>query len=227
MTLLRVADVTVRMDSTTVLRGVSFAVPENGVVALVGRNGAGKTTTLRAVMGLVPAQSGEIRFDDVDLRRTPSHRRAGLGIGYAPEDRRLIPSLTVEQNLLLPAIATGLAAPQARLAETYELIPIVRDFAARRSSQLSGGQQKLVAVARAAMIGSRLLILDEPFEGLAPALAQRIGEAISAARGRGVATLIAESDPRHVERIADTIYVIERGETLDPKSAGAPAAQEA
>jgi len=210
--MLRMEEVRVQLRGFSILRGVSLEVPPGGIVGLVGRNGAGKTTTMRAIMGLVPVQSGAIRFAGHDLTRLPAHRRAALGIGYVPEDRRLIGPLTVEENLLLPAWAIGMAAASERLRWVYRLMPEVRELAGRRAAQLSGGQQKLVALARALMVGSQLLLLDEPFEGLAPALAVRIGEILQSLRPEGIGVLIAESDLHRVSALAERIYTIERGE---------------
>jgi branched-chain amino acid transport system ATP-binding protein len=198
------------IQSVEVLRGVSLKVEPGEMVGLVGRNGAGKTTTLRALMGLVPAQ-GEIRFAGVDLTRVPTHRRAGMGIGYMPEDRRLVPQLSVEENVLLPGWATGDPDSKARLAFVYELMPEVAAMRARRALLLSGGQQKLVALARALTAGKRLLLLDEPFEGVAPALSQRLAEVIAALKDTRLSVLIAQSDLNHSVKLLDREYLIERG----------------
>ncbi len=202
----------VRIRRLEILRGVTLDVPEGGVVGLVGRNGAGKTTTLRSLMGLMPVHAGTVTLAGTDLLRVPAHRRAVLGIGYMPEDRRLIPTLTAEQNILLPALANRLRDGRERLARVYARLPEVEEWSARRATQLSGGQQKLVALARALVVGRRLLLLDEPFEGVAPALAEKMGDAILAARDEdGVCCLLAESEHRQVERLADRVFTIERG----------------
>ncbi len=210
--MLELENVHVSLRGFPILRGVSLEVPEGRIIGLVGRNGAGKTTTLRAIMGLVPVRSGSIRFERADLTRLPAHRRASLGIGYVPEDRRLIGPLTVEENLLLPAWAIGMRDAPDRLRWIYRLMPEVEELAGRRAAQLSGGQQKLVALARALMPGARLLLLDEPFEGLAPAMALRMGEILRDLQLKGMAILIAESDLHRVSALAARIYTIERGE---------------
>src|SRR4029453_15493116 len=147
-------------------------------VGLIGRNGAGKTTLFRAIMGIQPAKAGEMTFDGKSLRAMAGHSRARLGIGYMPEDRRLIPELTVEENVLLPAWASGIADAPGRLERIYRLVAEVKEVGPRKGSQLSGGQQKLAALARALMSGTKLLLLDEPFEGVAPALAPRLSAGV-------------------------------------------------
>lgn len=209
--MLVVRNLSVSIQRIEILRGVSLDLAAGTAAGLVGRNGAGKTTLMRSIMGLLAAREGEIRFEDADLTRTPAHRRAPLGIGYMPEDRRLVPTLTVEENVLVPAWAAGSQDATARLKRIYELMPEVARFAQRRALQLSGGQQKLVALARALMCGTRLLLLDEPFEGVAPALSQRLIEVIGDLRAEGQAVLLSESDYVHSARLVSRLFVIERG----------------
>jgi branched-chain amino acid transport system ATP-binding protein len=208
---LEVEDLEVGLAGSAILRGVSLRVPAGSLCGVIGRNGAGKTTLLRAIMGALPVRSGSVRFESVDLRASPPFRRAHLGIGYMPEDRRLVPELTVEDNILVPAWATRSAETADRLQRTYGVIPELVPLARRRASQLSGGQQKIVALARALICGRRLLLLDEPLEGVAPALAERIAEVVADARRLGVSTLVAESDTKLLGRVLDHVYVIERG----------------
>jgi branched-chain amino acid transport system ATP-binding protein len=201
----------VDIAGSPVLTDVALSIAQSAFVGLIGRNGAGKTTLMRAIMGLLAVRSGDMTFLDHDLRAVAPQARAGLGIGYMPEDRRLVPELTVEENVLLPAWANNDPEITDRLNFVYSILPEVRDFAARRASQLSGGQQKLVALARALTCGRRLLLCDEPFEGVAPALARRIVEAIAALRATGVSVLLSESDYVHSADLIDVLYVIERG----------------
>ena len=201
----------VDIADSPVLNDVALAIEQSTFVGLIGRNGAGKTTLMRAIMGLLAVRSGTMMFLDRDLRSVAPQARAGLGIGYMPEDRRLVPELTVEENVLLPAWANHERAIKDRLDFVYSILPEVRDFAPRRATQLSGGQQKLVALARALTCGRRLLLCDEPIEGVAPALARRIVEAIAALRATGISVLLSESDYVHSADLIDVLYVIERG----------------
>jgi branched-chain amino acid transport system ATP-binding protein len=181
------------------------------MVSLVGRNGAGKTSVMRAVMGHLPATGGTVRFDGQDLARQPRHARAALGLGYMPEDRGLVPQLTVEENVLLPLWVNPRLDRAERLALVWKLLPEVEAMRDRKALLLSGGQQKLVALARALAVGTRLLLLDEPFEGVAPALAQRLAEVIHQLQGTRLAVLISQSDVHHGAGLFVREYTIERG----------------
>jgi ABC-type branched-subunit amino acid transport system ATPase component len=214
--MLRLEGAAVAIAGAPVLRGVSLQVPPGGRVALIGRNGAGKTTTLRALMGLLPLQAGRLVLDGQEAGSVPAHHRARLGIGYAPEERKLFGSFTVQDNLLLPAQVLSLpkAEVSRRLDAVYALLPELKDFAPRKAAGLSGGQGKMVALGRALMVGTRAVLLDEPFQGLAPALALRYAEALARLRAAlpDVAILITESSPDLLRALVDTTIQIERGE---------------
>lgn len=208
---LKIQNLNVSIGNIPILRDVSLEVPEGKMIGLIGHNGAGKTTLMRSIMGLLAADSGEITFDGRDLRNLADFARAKSGISYMPEDRRLIPSLTVEENILLPAWSNGIKDAQQRLEWAYDLLPEIAQFRNRRALQLSGGQQKLVALARALMPGRRLLLLDEPFEGVAPVLSRRLSEVISNLGSSGLCVLISESDDTHSADLVAGSYRIERG----------------
>lgn len=208
---LEIRGLNVSIDRIPILREVTMAVPAGAMVGLIGRNGAGKTTLMRSIMGLLAGDSGTIRIDGEDMTNVPGYRRAALGVSYMPEDRRLIPELTVEENILMPAWANGIRDAAERLDWIYGLMPEVREFRDRRALQLSGGQQKLVALARALMPGRRLLLLDEPFEGVAPVLSRRLTEVIAELRNEGMSVVLSESDDVHSADLVDRSYRIERG----------------
>ena len=209
--MLSIQGLNVSIAAVHILRGVSLELPAGSMTGLIGRNGAGKTTLMKTVMGLLKAGSGAVRFESVDLLTAPTHTRARLGIGYMPEDRRLIPDLTVEENILVPAWAAGVADAAARFAKIVDYIPEIRELGPRKGAQLSGGQQKLAALARALMSGTRLLLLDEPFEGVAPALAQRLAEVVRGLKDAGMTVILSESDLQHSERLVDRVVSIDRG----------------
>lgn len=212
--MLKIDRIVVPIQRVEVLRGMSLEVPAGGMIGLVGRNGAGKTSLMRTVMGHLVPQSGTVSFDGQDLAKVPRHARAALGIGYMPEDRGLVPELTVEENILVPVWTSRTLVPADRLAFVYEVLPELRDMKDRRALLLSGGQQKLVALARALAIGTRMLLLDEPFEGVAPALSRRLSDVISGLRGTQLAVLISQSDLNHSRDLLDGEVVIERGANL-------------
>jgi len=215
--MLKVSGLNVSIQSVEILRDVSLEVPSGSMAGLVGRNGAGKTTLIKSIMGLLKTKSGQITFDATDLTTTATHHRNRLGIGYMPEDRRLIPDLTVEENILVPAWANKALDARARLAYVYGLIPELREFAPRRGLQLSGGQQKLVALGRSLMAGNKLLLLDEPFEGVAPALAQRLVEVIGKIKGGGMSVIFSESDLQHSRHLVQRVFAIDRGSVVEEK----------
>jgi branched-chain amino acid transport system ATP-binding protein len=209
--MLAVESVSVTIQSVQALRGFSLAVDTGSLVGLVGRNGAGKTTLLRTIMGHLRPTSGSVKWDGEDLADVPRHGRAARGIGYMPEDRGLVPELTVEENILLPVWVSRTLKEQARLATVYEVLPELREMRGRKALLLSGGQQKLVALARALAVGTRLLLLDEPFEGVAPVLSQRLSEVIFGLRGKDLTVVIAQSELNRAASMLDREIVIERG----------------
>jgi branched-chain amino acid transport system ATP-binding protein len=208
--MLEVANLNVSIGPIPIIRNASLAVGEGQMCGLIGRNGAGKTTLLRALMGAMEA-NGKVTFDGADLLALPPHRRVSHGIGYMPEDRRLVPEFTVEENVRLPTWVVKHEKADERLDWIFSLMPEVARFRERRALELSGGQQKMVALARALMAGTRILLLDEPFEGLAPALARRLGEVLANLKGQGVSVLISESNEVHVADLLARAYRIERG----------------
>ena len=211
-----------------VLRNVSLAVRDAEAVCLVGRNGAGKTTTIDSIMGLLPPRSGRIIFNGREITRLPPHERARAGIGYAPEDAGIFPDLTVAENFQisqsLGAVRQG--RPAATGAELdpriLAVFPEVKDFTQRRGLNLSGGQKKMVAIARAMALAPTVLLLDEPFEGLAPVVVSRFIDAVKRIKEMGISLLIAESNLVNASRVADRLYAIDRGEIIfegSPKAA--------
>lgn len=214
--MLRLDQVRAGIEQHLVLRNVSFTIMPSRTTVLIGRNGAGKTTTLRSIMGLLSLDGGRILLDNLDLATVPSFQRASLGIGYAPEDRRLIADFSVEENLLLPAIAMKVPADERKrmLSEIYALLPEVAALRGRPAGVLSGGQGKMVALGRALVAGTRYVLLDEPFQGLAPALAMSYADALVRLRRSRpeLGLLITESTPKLLDKIVDSLLTIERGE---------------
>jgi branched-chain amino acid transport system ATP-binding protein len=209
--MLKIESIDVAIQSVQVLRGFSIEVPSGSLVGLIGRNGAGKTTLMRTIMGHLMPSAGTIVFDGKNLISAPRHARAPLGIGYMPEDRGLVPELTVEENILVPIWASRTLDAATRLEFVYGILPEMKEMRGRRALLLSGGQQKLVALGRALAVGTRLLLLDEPFEGVAPALSQRLSEVIAGLRGSEISVLISQSDLNHSRSLLDAEVVIERG----------------
>ncbi|MEY8831574.1 ABC transporter ATP-binding protein [Phaeobacter italicus] len=208
--MLSIKNISLSIQRVPILHDVSLEIETGTTCGLIGRNGAGKTTLMRSIMGALPVEQGSITFNDTALHSAPSHERAAFGIGYLPEDRRLVPHFTVEENILVSLWATK-NTDQSRLKWVYELMPEIGRFADRKALTLSGGQQKLVALARALVAGSNLLLLDEPFEGVAPALAARLMEVIGDLRSEKLTVLVSESDYTHSQKVVDRVYSIERG----------------
>jgi len=207
---LRIENLSVGIGTVAIIRDACLALDEGEMCGLIGRNGAGKTTLMRALMGALPA-GGTAELAGVDLLKLPAYRRVNHGIGYMPEDRRLVPEFTVEENIRLPSWAAHLPDADGRLDWIFGMMPEIARFRERRALELSGGQQKLVALGRALMAGRRILLLDEPFEGLAPALARRLGEVLANLKAQSVSVLLSESNEVHVADLLARTYRIERG----------------
>jgi branched-chain amino acid transport system ATP-binding protein len=202
-----------------ILHGISLQVAENEVVSLVGRNGAGRTTIIESITGLLPIRSGAIRFRGQDISRLPPHRRARCGIGYAPENAGIFPELTVAENLMISRwlsdkTARGAAGGLDAEAQALAVFPEVGKFLSRPGLNLSGGQKKMVSIARAMALAPSLMILDEAFEGLAPVVVKRFRDAVMMIKGLGISLLIAESNLISAADIADRLYVVDRGEIV-------------
>jgi branched-chain amino acid transport system ATP-binding protein len=193
-----------------VLYGMSLAVRQGSAACILGRNGVGKTTCLRSIMGLTPPRSGSIRFDGSAIAGLPAFRIARLGIGYVPEDRRIFADLSVEDNLLIAERQHAGGSGWA-LAKAYEIFPPLAEFRHRMGGNLSGGQQQMLTIARTLMGNPRLLLIDEPTEGLSPIMVRVLEEAIMALKRAGMTMLVAAQDMRFAHRVADHIYVMNRG----------------
>ena len=198
-----------------VLHRVSLAVGEREVVCLVGRNGAGKTTTMESIMGFVPVKSGRIVFHGEDVTTLPVHRRALRGMGYAPEGAEIFPELTVAENMMISRWMSPKARESGDIEEkVFSIFPEVKDLLRRQGMNLSGGQRKMVAIARGIALAPTLLLLDEAFEGLAPVVVNRFRDAVRKIEDLGISLLIAESNLMNAARIADRLYAIDRGEII-------------
>ena len=213
--MLAIDGLAVSIQGSLILRGISLRVGAGELVCLVGRNGAGKTTTLRTIMGYLRPSAGGVQFQERGLIGLSTHRIARLGIGYAPEESQVFADLTVAENIEMPTWTRATARDAAsRIALAYEVFPKLRQYERRGGGELSGGERKMVSIARALALDPQLLLLDEPFEGLSPAIIPSISEGIASIRGRGHAVLMAESNVHHIPEYADRVYVLERGEIL-------------
>jgi branched-chain amino acid transport system ATP-binding protein len=210
--MLSVQDVSAHYGEATALRGVSLDVAAGEVVTLVGRNGAGKTTLLRCLMGLHRSMTGTVRLDGRDVTRLAPHRRCRLGLGYVPDDRGVYATLTVEENLTLPP-ATG---PDAwSLEQVYEAFPVLKERRRQAGTHLSGGEQQMLSVARVLRMGARLLLADEPTEGLSPILVRQIGDIIRTVKEHGVTVLLIEQNIHFASTVADRHYLMSQGRVVE------------
>ena len=208
--ILEVRDLVTAYGLGAVIHGVSFDVEAGEVVCLLGRNGAGKTTTLRSVMGLTSPRSGRIEFKGEEITGRQPFEAARRGIGYVPDDRRIFPDLTVEENLEIVRRVTRRDG-QWTMERVYRLFPVLTELRANRGSGLSGGEQKMLAIGRALMGNPTLLILDEPSEGLSPLMVKTLIEAIRQIQQEGVTLLIADQNVKFARRVADRGYIMEKG----------------
>jgi branched-chain amino acid transport system ATP-binding protein len=213
--MLAIENLAVSIQGSLILRGISLRVGPGELVCLVGRNGAGKTTTFRTIMGYCRPMSGAVQFKENALVGLPTHRIARLGVGYSPEESQVFADLTVAENIELPTWTrpNGRDA-RLRVALAYEIFPKLRQYEKRGGAQLSGGERKMVSIARALALDPELLLVDEPFEGLSPAIIPSISEGMASIRAHGHAVLMAESNVQHIPEYADRLYVLERGEII-------------
>src|SRR6266853_5116339 len=210
--LLSVTDLNAWYGESHILHGAQLEVRRGEVVTLLGRNGVGKTTTLKAIMGMVARREGSILFDGAQLIALPSDRIARLGVAFCPEERGIFASLDVRENLLLPPVvrAGGLS-----LAQVFDLFPNLKERLASQGTKLSGGEQQMLAIGRILRTGARLLMLDEPTEGLAPVIVQQIGRTIARLKQQGFTILLVEQNFRFAQTVADRYYVVEHGRVVE------------
>ena len=194
------------------LHGINLDIHQGETVTLLGRNGVGKTTTLRSIMGIIRKRTGTIVFDGKDMTRVPLHRTAHAGIGFVPEERGIFATLSVDENLNLPPVV---AKGGMSIAEIYDLFPNLKERRNSPGTKLSGGEQQMLAIARILRTGVKLLLLDEPTEGLAPVIVQRIGEVLVTLKQRGMTILLVEQNFRFASKVADRFYVVDHGKIID------------
>ncbi len=218
-TLLHLKSVEADISGSRILRGVELEVRPGEVVALMGRNGVGKTTTLKTITGLLPVRAGEIMFEEKPIHRLATDVRARLGIGYVPQGRDIFPHMTVEENLHIGLVVHGRKGADAAnaLERVYELFPVLKEMLSRKGGVLSGGQQQQLAIGRALLCDPKLLILDEPTEGIQPSIIEQIGDTLRRLRtipradGTGLAILLVEQDVDFCRAVADRYYALDRG----------------
>jgi branched-chain amino acid transport system ATP-binding protein len=209
--LLEVSNLNAWYGESHILHGVNMTVGEGETITILGRNGVGKTTTLRTIMGIIRERKGEIRFAGKDMLGVPLHRTAHAGLGFVPEERGIFSTLTVDENLMLPPVVAEGGMP---LDEIYALFPNLHERRSSPGTKLSGGEQQMLAIARILRTGVKLLILDEPTEGLAPVIVQRIGEVLKTLKQRGMTVLRVEQNFRFASRVADRFYLMDHGKMV-------------
>ena len=211
--LLEVSNLNAWYGESHVLHGVNMTVGEGETITILGRNGVGKTTTLRTIVGIIRERKGEIRFDGKDMLGVPLHKTAHAGIGFVPEERGIYASLNVEENLMLPPFVSKTDKGMS-IDEIYDMFPNLKERRSSPGTKLSGGEQQMLAIARILRTGVKLLILDEPTEGLAPVIVQRIGEVLKTLKERGMTVLLVEQNFRFASRIADRFYLMDHGQMV-------------
>jgi branched-chain amino acid transport system ATP-binding protein len=220
--LLELTDVHAWYGASHILHGISLRVSEGEVVALVGRNGAGKTTTLRTIMGLMPKATGHVRFDGKELLPLRAHQRFHLGLAYVPEERRIVPGLSVRENLRLGLVAAGSRVDEASaIEEIAETFPRLKERLDQEGVTLSGGEQQMLAIARALIAKPRMILLDEPSEGIMPVLVEEMGVLFRKLREQGKTLLLVEQNVEWALRLADRAVIIDQGEVAYESSAAA------
>ena len=220
MAMLEIKGLNAWYGASHILHGVSLRVDKGEIVALVGRNGAGKTTTIRSVMGLMPRAAGEVRFDGTSLLPLPAHARFGRGLAYVPEERRIVPGLTVRENLQLGLVASraGIDEKQA-IDEIAESFPRLKERLDQQGTTMSGGEQQMLAIARAMIARPKMILLDEPSEGIMPVLVEEMGVLFRRLRDSGVTLLLVEQNVEWALKLADRAVIIDQGEVVHESSA--------
>ena len=228
MAMLEVHDLNAWYGASHILHGVSISVQQGEVVALVGRNGAGKTTTIRSIMGLMPRTSGSIRFDGADLTALQAHDRYRLGLAYVPEERRIVPGLTVRENLQLGLVASRANINEREaIDEIAESFPRLKERLDQEGATMSGGEQQMLAIARAMIGKPKMILLDEPSEGIMPVLVEEMGVLFRRLRDQGVTLLLVEQNVEWALRLADRAVIVDQGEVVYESSSAALLADKA
>ncbi len=228
MAMLEVTQLNAWYGSSHVLQGVSLEVGQGELVCLIGRNGAGKTTTVKSICGLMPKVSGSVKFDGAELLGVPAHRRFAMGLAYVPEERRIVPGLTVRENIRLGLLASPMRRQEAQVIEEIaETFPRLKERLDQQAVTMSGGEQQMLAIARAVAAKPKMVLLDEPSEGIMPVLVDEMFEYFSALKKTGVTILLIEQNVGLALRIADRAYILDQGELVYSGSAQAMLADQA